>query len=251
MLLTSALLIMIGVITTTNCNNVMSGGNQNQHLVKVKETWKYNSEAQTDGTLLLKEEYDGAGNKIKESSYDGRQVPITTTEWHFNQHGDCITQTVKYLDKKETLKFRYDYQYDGDKKIKVTKRTGNNDIIEERYFSYDHQKEERILVAGELNKIKIYSQEDLLGSEISYVNNLKINYQYDNRRNVLRRVEKRTNRPDKIIAYQNAYDEKGRLIQQRIGAEVKEFDYDLENKMIKQRIMRSGKVEQMFIYNYY
>ena len=69
-------------------------------------------------------------------------------------------------------------------------------------------------------------------------------------KNVTARTEKRSGRPDRTIKYRNQYDEQGRLIRRQIGESTTEYEYGPQNELIKQRVIESGKVEQVLIFKH-
>ena len=240
---------LVAMIALFACSDgkVMAKDQQNQRHLKVRETWAYRSDSQPEGMLILRQAYNADGNEIEEIAYRD-SAPATMTQWSYNGRGDVVLQTTEYFDSKETKKFRYDYQYDGARKTKVSK-FADDALIEERHFGYsDKEREERIFVGGELSKVKKYNQEDLLISEGSYGGDLKVEYQYDDRNNVTARTEKRSGRPGRTIKYRNQYDEQGRLIRRQIGESTTEYEYGPQNELIKQRVIESGKVEQVLIF---
>lgn len=231
--------------------NIVKFHSQVQSQVKIKETWKRNSEAQKGELLILKEVFDRRGQKIKETAYDKNQLPLTTTDWELNEIGDCISQKIKYEDSNNKTEFYFDNEYKNNRKVKVIKYDADKNYVQESIFKYDSFIEETILVSGEISRIKVYELENqLVISEVNMANNMKRDYKYDDYGTIMEVREKRLNRPDKLIQYQNKYNKENRLISQRKGDEVNAYEYNEQGYADKRTTLKNDQVIEVLRYSY-
>lgn len=114
---------------------------QNIDQIKIKETWRSTSESKDKGTLILKEEFNKEGYKLKETAFGKNHLPQTETTWEYNGFGDCISQIISYVEKGEKLKFTFEYEYSRDRKIEISKYNPEKELVQEHFFKYGEKVE--------------------------------------------------------------------------------------------------------------
>ena len=180
--------------------------------------------------------YDSLGNEIKQINYAQNSKVSTIITKEYDKTGHPLS--VEILDKVSSITKKTIYKNFVNKNGQLLLRHINSSddikLIETYIYNKDQSFEIITKEEGEIITVKQYNSKNKLIKLINLKSNTKVVIAYDKNNSIVQQDELRQGKPTKTIIYKNLYDEKNRISTIETTSTIIEYEYDLNDNVVKE-----------------